>query len=169
MKNSLKVILKRFKMKVSNIILTTALILTVTGMLVSNLILKSEYNKVDKNDPYWTYGKIQDQPFKHLNITGGNITNISFEQSPHSSVKVLKSWRGYHDSSLKTYVKQDTLFVMFSNRLENLPEKFWLMRMIPVRIFCPELLSITGFDTRITLDKFNRNNLQVSLSERLAF
>jgi hypothetical protein len=151
-------------MKLSNIILTTTLVLGVSGIFASNIILKKEYDKVDKDDPYWNYGKVQDQPFRHVNIKGGNITNIVFEQSRLSSVRILKSWRGIWDGSVKTYVKNDTLYVSFPNEPKDLAEKFWLMRIVPVRIFCPELLSVAGFDTRLLLDKYNHRNLRVKLS-----
>jgi hypothetical protein len=61
----------------------------VAGLLSSNMILKKEYDKVDKSDIYWTFGNILEQPFKYLKIKGGNITNIAFEQSSNYSVRVL--------------------------------------------------------------------------------
>ena len=79
-------------MKISTSILFTMLILLLAGMLCSNIILKKEYDKVDKSDLYWTYRKVLQQPFKYLKIKGGNITNIAFEQSNTYSVRVLEDW-----------------------------------------------------------------------------
>lgn len=55
------------------------LLLFIAGLFVSNNILKKEYGKADKSDLYWNYSKILEQPFSHINIEGGNITNIAFE------------------------------------------------------------------------------------------
>ena len=77
-------------MKLTAKILSAMLLSFIAGLFVSNSILKKEYEKVDKNDLYWTYGKILEQPFSHLKIEGGNITNIAFEQSSKSSVRIFK-------------------------------------------------------------------------------
>ena len=68
-------------MKMSNTILTTLLAIGIAGLFGSNYSMKNEFDKIDKTDPYWTYKKIEDRPFSHLVISGGNISNIVFEQS----------------------------------------------------------------------------------------
>ena len=129
-------------MKISTIILLVTLVLLVTAMFASNILLKKEYDKVDKSDLYWTYDKILEQPFKHLKTEGGNVTNIAFEQSKKSSVRVAKNWDGYERGIVKTFVKNDTLLVKFSNRYRDQGEKQWMKYMTLVRIFSPELLSV---------------------------
>lgn len=52
-------------MKVSTTILLVTLVFLVTAMFASNIILKKEYDKVDKSDLYWTYAKYLKSP---LNI-----------------------------------------------------------------------------------------------------
>ncbi|MCW3108165.1 MAG: hypothetical protein JWQ09_2671 [Segetibacter sp.] len=151
-------------MKVSTTILLVTLILLVSAMFASNVLLKKEYDKVDKSDLYWTYGKILQQPFKHLKIEGGNITNIAFEQSANPSVRVFKNWEGYEKGSVKTFVKNDTLFVKFPNTFKNQNEKQWLKYITPVRIFSPELLSVEGFDTNFELFKLKQKSIHINLS-----
>ena len=63
-------------MKLSSLILLITLSLLTVALFLSNVLLKKEYDKIDKSDNYWTYGKILEQPFRHLKIEGGNITNI---------------------------------------------------------------------------------------------
>src|SRR5450755_2432653 len=106
-------------MKLSTRILVTMLFVLVAGLLASNMILKREYDKVDKSDVYWTYRRILEQPFKYLKIENGNITNIAFEQSAHCSVRVLEEWQRYHEGVVKASVKNDTLFMKLSYTNKN--------------------------------------------------
>ncbi len=93
-------------MKLSSAILLVTFILLITAMFASNLLLKKEYDKVDKSDLYWTYGKILQQPFRHIKIEGGNITNIAFEQSANPSVRIFKNWGGFERRSVKNLCKK---------------------------------------------------------------
>ena len=151
-------------MKLSTAILLVTFIFLVTAMFASNILLKKEYDKVDKNDLYWTYGKILEQPFKHLKIEGGNVTNIAYEQSKNASVRVFKHWDGYEKGIVKTFVRNDTLFVKFPNTYKDEGEKQWLKWNTLVRIFSPELLSVDGSDTDFGLFKLRQKNLNISLS-----
>lgn len=156
-------------MKVSSVILLVTFVFLVTAMFASNILLKKEYDKVDKSDLYWTYGKILQQPFKHLKIDGGNVTNIAFEQSAKPSVRVFKNWDGYEKGTVKAYVKNDTLFVKFPNVYKDQYEKDRLKWSTLVRIFSPELLSVEGFDTDLGLFKLQQKNITVSLSGKSKF
>lgn len=151
-------------MKVSSLILLVTFVLLVTAMFASNILLKKEYDKVDKNDLYWTYGKILQQPFKHLKIEGGNVTKIAFEQSKSSSVRVFKNWDGYEKQLVKTFVKNDTLFVKFPNTYKDQYEKDRLKWNTLVRIFSPELLSVDGVDTNFELFKLKQKSITIHLS-----
>lgn len=153
-------------MKLSSVILLVTFILLVTAMFASNILLKKEYDKIDKSDIYWTYAKILQQPFKHLKIEGGNVTNIAYEQSKNSSVRVAKDWYGYEKGLVKTFVKNDTLFVKFPNTYKDQYEKNWLKWNTLVRIFSPKLLSVDGFDTDFELFKLNQKSIAINLSGR---
>ena len=156
-------------MKISTSILFTMLILLIAGMLCSNIIIKKEYDKVDKTDLYWTYRKVLQQPFKYLKITGGNITNIAFEQSNAFSVRVLEDWARYHKGDVISVVKNDTLFIDFSFVPQNQNEKDWLRYITPVRIFAPQLLFVDGFNTKLEMFKMKQKNYTVNISGRSQF
>ena len=116
-------------MKISTSILFTLLILLVAGMLCSNIILKNQYDKVDKSDLYWTYRKVAETPFKHLKITGGNITNIAFEQSNGQPHALSVSQRTKLDS-LKSFNKghfeiQDISSQQTGNFFKPQPNEHW--------------------------------------------
>jgi hypothetical protein len=148
------------------------LCLFIAGLFVSNTYLKAEFDKVDKNDLYWTYSKILEQPFHHLNIEGGNLTHIAFEQSEKPSVKVLNDWltsRFAKDHAVMTRVKNDTLYLKFPKTYKDIYEKNWLSRNTIVRIFAPQLLSVTGNDTNFEMYKMSQKSIQVNLKGKSTF
>ena len=100
-------------MKFTTRILLSIFIFMIAGLLSSNMILKNQYDNIDKSDIYWTYNKVLEQPFKYLDITGGNETNIFYEQSAKSSVRLLQEWVKYHGGEVKADVRNDTLFLNF--------------------------------------------------------
>jgi hypothetical protein len=156
-------------MKLTSKILTAMLLLFIAGLFVSNSILKNEYDKVDKNDMYWTYGKILEQPFSHIKIEGGNITKIAFEQSNSPSVRVFKDWEGYQKGSVKAIVKNDTLFLNFPNTYRDIFEKNWMGWNTLVRVFSPRLLSFTGNDTRFEMFKTKQKDMSVNITGKSEF
>src|SRR5882757_3801951 len=151
-------------MKWSTRILVSLLIILVAGLLVSNIIIKKQYDKRDKSNLYWTYTKINEQPFKYLRITGGNTSNVAFEPNPHASVRILEEWRREHDGQVESFVKNDTLFINFPPESKNLYEKFWMKKMTVVRIFSPQLLGIDCINTNLGMFKLKQKNLDVSVS-----
>jgi hypothetical protein len=156
-------------MKPSVKILIGMFVFSVMSLLASNIILKREYDKVDKTDLYWTYKKILEQPFKYLKVEGGNITHIAFEQSPNSSVRVLNNWLGENEGVVKASVKNDTLFILFNYADKTMDEKGWWKYITPVRIFSPELLAVEGFNTNLEMFKLRQKSLNVHMSGKSKF
>lgn len=156
-------------MKLTSKVLIAMLLFAFGGLFISNSILKSEFEKVDKTDMYWTYGKILEQPFSHIKIDGGNITNIAFEQSPVASIKVLKDWHGYAEGTVKAMVKGDTLFIKFPNTYRDIFEKNWMARNTLVRVFSPNLFSFTGVDTKFEMYKTKQKSIAINLSGKSSF
>src|SRR4051794_11292827 len=133
-------------MKVSSIILLVTFLLLVTALFASNYLLKKEYDKIDKSDIYWTYDYILQQPFKHLVINGGNLTNIAYEPSKKSSVRVFKMWKNSDVTGVRAVVRHDTLFLYFPKEILDPNEKRYMSWNTLVRVFSPELLSVDGND-----------------------
>jgi len=156
-------------MKFTSKVLLTLLVLLVVGLLSSNIILKKEYDKVDKSDIYWNYEKVLQQPFKYLKITGGNVTRIAFEQSTKYSVRILQEWKRYHNGEIKAHVTNDTLYINFDFIPSNLFEKFWMRGITAVRIFSPELLSFEGYNTNFEMYKLKQKSINVNMSGKSGF
>ena len=156
--------MKNKRHKISTIIVTSLFVLMVLGVFASNLVLKDVYSKIDKGDLYWNYDRVLEQPFKHLKINGGNITNIVFEQNPKSSVRVLSDWDRYKkDETFTAAVKNDTLYINFPNKYSNEGEHIWMSRQVLVRLFAPKLLSINGANTNLLLEKLDQPYINANM------
>jgi len=156
-------------MKLTSKILFTMLVLFIAGIVMSNIALKNEYEKTDKNDLYWTYGKILEQPFSHLVIEGGNLTKIAYEPSKKPSVRVYKDWDGFEKAVVKAHVTNDTLYLTFPETYKDQYEKQYLSWNTLVRIFSPQLLSVNGINTNLELYKFNQKKVDVNISGKSYF
>jgi hypothetical protein len=156
-------------MKLTTKILSFILLLIIAGLISSNMILKKQYDAIDKSDVYWTYNKVLEQPFKHLYITGGNDTHIFYEQSEKSSVRLLQEWVSDRHGEVKASIKHDTLFLTFDYVPANPYEKYILENSAPVRIFSPELLSVTGKDINFEMHRLRQKNITANIMGKSQF
>ena len=131
--------------------------------------MKKQYDAIDKTDVYWTYNKVLEQPFRYLNITGGNETNIYYEPSCQAFCSLLQEWVKYHNGEIKANVRNDTLFINFDYKPANPFDKFWLANAAPVRIFSPELLSVTGNNTHFEMQKVKQKSINVNITGKSSF
>ncbi|QXV67075.1 hypothetical protein INP83_08335 [Mucilaginibacter sp. 21P] len=152
------------RFKLSNIIVSTLLTILFAGIFLANIAMKNVYEKIDKNDPYWNYTPVFEQPYKHLKIEGGNITQIIFQPSKKYSLRVLNDWQEYEkDVTFKTFVKDDTLHLIFPNKYKTLNERDWMSRTVLVRLFAPQLLSVDGNNTNFEIEKLKQANITINL------
>lgn len=151
-------------MKISSKILLAALCVLVAAMAVSNILIKKEYDKIDKHDVYWNFAKILQQPFNHLAIEGGNFTNIAFEQSEYCYIGVNKYWQGYDSKQVRARVVNDTLFVTMLNKTTDPEERDYARRSTLVRISAPGLLSINLVNTNLNLVHLRQEDISMKLS-----
>jgi hypothetical protein len=128
-------------MKASNIITIILLAMVFVAIVGSNLVLKAEYEKLDRKDPLAGYKKEVLKPFKYIKLQGKafGLTEIrqgaNYEIDMNSNPKHL-SWE----------VKDDTLFVNYKRTWDEQ----WLNRddklksVASIYIFSPQLLQITS-------------------------
>ncbi len=152
-------------MKISSLLLFILLGLFIICLVSTDLILKNEYNKIDKTDPFWNYTKLSKGSFHHLKLMGGNITRIGFIPSPHASIGILSYW-DRADGRFKTKIADDTLFLQVEPRNESNGQKEWMRNHTLITITCPELKSVTAVNTNLDADKLNQKTMTVDVSGR---
>jgi hypothetical protein len=153
-------------MKKSSLMLFILLGIFITGLIGTDLILKNEYNKIDKTDPFWNYTKLSKGSFHHLKLINGNVTRIVFIPSPHASVGVLNNWEHASNGRIHTKIADDTLFVELERREENNGVKDWMRNHTLITITCPELWSVTASNTNLNVDKLNQKTISMDVSGR---
>ncbi len=156
-------------MKWSNGILLSLLMTLFAGVFISNLVMKKEFDKSDKNDPYWNYSNVLRESFKYLKIEGGNFTRVIYEPGPGCSVRVLNDWQRYNPELISSRVINDTLFIRFIHLPKNPGERDWMSSQVLVRIFSPELLTVQGVNTNFEMTRTKQKSLSVDMSGRSRF
>jgi hypothetical protein len=151
-------------MKKSSLILLVLLGLFIISLFGSNIVLKNQYDKIDKTDPFWNYTKLQKGIFHHLMISGGNVTRILFNPGPHASIGVLNYWEQDMKERVKTTISNDTLYLQVEQRVESPGIRDWMKRHILIAISGPELLSVSAMNTDIDLFKLKQRNIAIKLA-----
>jgi hypothetical protein len=158
-------IFKRTALKLSTKILLVSLVLITIGLFASNMALKAEYKKLDKRDKYWNYTTVLSQPFKHLKIDGGNVTQVVFEQAPTSTVRLIKYWTNYKlESAFKAYVSNDTLHISMAYHPQKDSNKEWMENAQLIRISAPQLLSIEANNIQLAIENLKQNSLNLNIA-----
>jgi hypothetical protein len=148
-------------MKKSSLMLFILLGIFIICLIGTDLILKNEYNKIDKTDPFWNYTKLSKGSFHHLKLLNGNVTRISFIPSPHASVGILSYWEHAADGRVQTKIADDTLYVEIGKKDEGNGVKDWMRNHTLITITCPELKSVTAVNTNLDVDKLNQKTIAV--------
>lgn len=151
-----------------NIKLSTKLLLGLSGillvmMLISAFSVKSEFEKINQNDPYWQFQKVSDKAFKHVKVIGQKDANgkLNIVENENFAVNVSKKWA----DDVKVSFESDTLVVRFllnpaKKRIEEYPNYENI-----VTILCPDLSSIKGESTNIKIDSLNQDKLKIEANK----
>lgn len=148
--------------------LSTKLLLGLSGiflimMLVSAFSVKSEFEKINLNDPYWQFEKVSNKSFKHIKIIGQKDATgkVNIIENKDFAVNVSKKWT----DGVKVSFEGDTVVVRFllnsaKKRIEEYPNYENI-----VTILCPELSSIKGESTNIKIDSLNQDKLKIEANK----
>jgi hypothetical protein len=151
-------------MKISSFILITLLGLLIVSLIVSNIIFKNQYDRIDKSDPFWNYTKLNKGNFHHISLQGGNETRISFIPSPHGSIGVLNDWEQSMSDRIETQISDDTLFVRIKQRWDPPGIRNWMKYHAIISVSCPHLLSVNVMNSKLDLYKMKEKDLSVRLA-----
>jgi hypothetical protein len=155
-------------MKKSSLILLILAALFIASLIGSDLVLKNEYDRIDKSDPFWNYTKLNKGVFHHISMTGSNVTRVSFIPGPNSSMGVLNYWETQLRSRIESSISNDTLFIKFRERTDPPDIRNWMKYHVLVTISCPHLISVSGLNSNLDIFKLNQKGLSVSLMGKSA-
>ena len=148
--------------------LSTKLLLGLSGillmmMLISAFSVKSEFEKINQNDPYWQFQKVSDKAFNHLKVIGQKDATgkVNIIENKDFAVNISKKWT----DDVKISFESDTLVVRFLlNPTKKQIEEYPNYENI-VAILCPDLSSIKGELTNIKIDSLNQDKLKIEANK----
>lgn len=153
-------------MKKSSFILFILLGLFIISLVGTDIVLKIQYNKIDKTDPFWNYTKLNKGIFHHLKMDGGNVTSIAFSPSPHGSIGILSYVQDDFIDHIKTQIANDTLFLRVFAPDKSNGMIDWMKNHTLITISCPELKSVTATNTNLEINKLNQKTIYIQTSGR---
>lgn len=132
-------------MKTSHILFLTTISLFVTFTLGINWILKSDFEKLDKTDPYVGFSSHPLKPFKYVKLhgTGFGLTEIRTDKAPELKMIIAPNfidWKVSNDT-LTIFYKPDWKRnnMIIGSDYESRPS---------IYVFTPELAGITSDQIR---------------------
>ena len=155
-------------MKKSSMILLILVALFLVSLIISDLVLKNQYNQIDKSDPFWNYTKLNKGVFHHISISGSNITRASFIPGPNGSLGVINYWEKELRGRIESSISNDTLFIKFKDHTDPPNLRNFMKYRVLIAISCPELISVNAFNSNLDLFKLKQKNLSISLAGRSA-
>lgn len=151
-------------MKKSSLILLVVGFVFILCLVGSNLVLKNQYNQIDKGDPFWNYTKLAKGNFHHIRMTGANFTRASFIPGPGGSVGVLNYWEQPMKKRIQTSISNDTLFIRGEENADQPGLRDWMKYHVLIAISCPDLISVEAVNSNLEIYRFKQKNLFVQLS-----
>ena len=82
---------------------------------------------------------------------------------------MLQEWVQYHNGRIAARVQNDTLYINFDYVPATPFDRYYLENAAPVRIFSPELLSVTGNDTHIEMQRLKQKSISVHITGKSKF
>ena len=151
-------------MKTSYILLTVIALLTLTGMVATDVLLRQQYEKIDWRNPYQDFDKRPLPNAKHWVIEGTPTEEIIVEQtSGDSHVLVTPKQAKFY----RSYQKGDTVFVAFTPDYSG--EQSQPRDVADHKLSVSVVLRLTEIQTlrikngRLTLSELKKDRLHITL------
>ncbi|WP_020606265.1 hypothetical protein [Spirosoma spitsbergense] len=149
-------------MKTSYILLTILALVTLTGMVATDVLLKQQYNTIDWRNPYQQFDTRRLPTARHWVIEGTSTTEIVVLESADKPQALIAPdfTRYYH-----TQQQGDTVFVTFTpdDTSYQLDPREDASRELGVRLVLrlPALQTLRIKDGRVTLSELKKDSLWV--------
>ncbi|MBC7572182.1 MAG: hypothetical protein H7319_21000 [Spirosoma sp.] len=149
-------------MKTSYILLAVLLLVTLTGMVATDVLLKQQYQKIDWSNPYQTSDQRDFPSVRNLVIEGSPVSEIVIEQSTTGQALVEPE----QDKFLRIRQQNDTAYIAFTPDYEGTHDPrndadYELSIDLVLRL--PNLQSLRVTNGRVTLRKRTDNALIIDL------
>lgn len=151
-------------MKTSHILLIILAVVTLTGMVATDVLLKQQYEKIDWRNPYQDFQRRNLPSAKHWVIEGAPTAEIIIEQSADTAQALLLPSMA---NSYRTRRQGDTLFVSFRMNYDGLPRDahndvgYELPAGLVLRL--PDLQSLRITNGRLSLRERTVSTLAIQL------
>lgn len=131
-------------MKTSNKLITLLFALLFISIIGSSFSLKSKFDKIDQNDPYYGFSSEKSAPFKYIKLTGNPFALVQIQPGQSSEIRVMDT-RNYGDHpAVEHHIVGDTLVVLFKRdgKKYDLYGEVGLDRIPGVYIFAPTISGV---------------------------
>lgn len=151
-------------MKTSHSLLAVLTIITLSGMVATDVLLKQQYDKLDWSNPYQAFDHRTLPIAKHIVIEGAPVAEIIIEKSIDTAQALLLPSMA---NSYKYTKNGDTLFVSFTMNYDGQsrdPHQDSNYKLPPGMVLrLPDLQSLRIANGRLTVNNFKAEQLAVSL------
>lgn len=155
-------------MKTSHYLLIAAVLITLTGMVATDVLLTREYKKIDWSDPYQFFARRSLPSATHLVINGTGSRDIFVETAQRAQALIAPD-----DSSYFSFrMQHDTLHVSFNPDTADHQrpiQSVWNSRSTGLVLRLPAFVSVRGINTRLTIQERTQPTLDVSLQNSVLF
>lgn len=126
-------------------------------MTISAFSIKKQFEKIDKNDQFWSFEKRETGRFSHVKIIGNTkITGkLAIIQGPKFQLNVS----GRLSKNLKTNLIGDTLVISFKLGKEDIPA--YQMTSTEIVLISNELKSLLAIDQIADVQGFNQESIRI--------
>ena len=150
-------------MKTSHILIALIAVITLTGMIATDVLLKQQYNNIDWSNPYQDFERRALPSTKHVVIEGAPTTEIIVEQSTGQPQALIEPTKA---KLFRIRQQGDTTYVAFTPDFDGRNEprdaaSYELPAGMVLRL--PDLQSMRITNGRLTLRKLKPAQLAVSL------
>jgi hypothetical protein len=95
-------------MKISNLIILSVISLFFLGTLGTNLALKKEFDKIDKDDPTYGFSKEALKPFRYIRLQGSGFGVTEIRRGPATQIQTIVEhkyidWKVSNDTLIVNY------------------------------------------------------------------
>lgn len=148
-------------MKTSHILLALITVITLTGMVATDVLLKQQYDRIDWSDPFQDFERRAVPTARHWVIEGNPDTEIMVQQQPEPQALVRPDLYRYYS----TRQQGDTAFVTFTldYKGQNNPRTTTNELPTGLVLHIPDLQSLRVRNGRLTLRKLTPVGLVVDL------